>query len=269
MTPLADAAAVVLAAGTLSSLVTTPLWLRARHHAAVLGREATQLAAENLARAAETRHLIEVRVPAVLARLTFPHLPLPGPLHPQFTGSSLEADHLTLLDQVVALATAQAQPRRDQPATAADWFEPRHKAPGPARTAPYLSQPGTDPGPGPGWATRAPAPGFGPPPNEPASPPTVSPPTVSPPTVSPPTVSPQFASPEPELPEPAPAAAGLRGSSAVWSAFQSGTDSGRVAAEHRFADGRSAPEGHHAEGHHAETHHAETHHAESHHEGSL
>jgi hypothetical protein len=249
LTPLADAAAVVLAAGTLSSLVTTPLWLRARHHAAVLGREATQLAAENLARAAETRHLIEVRVPAVLARLTFPHLPVPGPLHPQFTGSSLEADHLTLLDQVVALATAQAQPRRDQPATAADWFEPRHKAPGPARTAPYLSQPGTDPGPVPGWATRAPAPGFGPPPNEP----------VSPPTVSTQSVSPQFASPEPELPEPAPAAAGLRGSSAVWSAFQSGTDSGRVAAEHRFAEGRSAPEGHHGE----------THHAESHHEGSL
>ena len=55
--------------GTLSSLVTTPLWLRSRHHAAELSREVAADAAENLARAAETRHLIEVRIPAMLARV--------------------------------------------------------------------------------------------------------------------------------------------------------------------------------------------------------
>ena len=247
MTPLADAAAVVLAAGTLSSLVTTPLWLRSRHHAAVLGQEAAQHAAEDRARAAETRHLIEVRIPAVLARLTFPHLPVPGPLHPRFTGTPLEADHLVLLDQV-ATAAAQGQPRADEPATAADWFEPRHKAPGPARSAPYLAQPSMRP--------------------QPTTQPT---PTPAP---------------------PAPPASGLRGSSAVWSAFQSGTESGRAAAEHRFADGPATVEGRYVKAQYVETHyveapyvethyvenpyaaspespHTEPYHVESHHEGSL
>ena len=249
MTPLADAAAVVLAAGTLSSLVTTPLWLRSRHHAAVLGQEAAQHAAEDRARAAETRHLIEVRIPAVLARLTFPHLPVPGPLHPRFTGTPLEADHLVLLDQV-ATAAAQGQPRADEPATAADWFEPRHKAPGPARPAPYLAQPSMRP--------------------QPTTQPTPTPAPAAPP------------------------ASGLRGSSAVWSAFQSGTESGRAAAEHRFADARSADartadgpryveaeyveaefvEAEYTEARHIEAEYAENQYAapqfiESHHEGSL
>ncbi len=238
MTPLADAAAAVLAAGTLSSLVTTPLWLRSRHHAAVLGQEAARHAAEDRDRAAETRHLIEVRVPAVLARLTFPHLPVPGPLHRRFAGTPLEADYLALLDQV-ATAAAQGQPRADEPATAADWFEPRHKAPGPARHAPYLAQP----------------------------------------------------EPQPQQ-QPTPPASGLRGSSPVWSAFQSGTESGRAAAEHRFADGPATVEGryvkaqyvetHYVEAPYAETHyvenpyaaspespHTEPYHVESHHEGSL
>ena len=207
MTPLADAAAAVLAAGTLSSLVTTPLWLRSRHHAAVLGQEAARHAAEERDRAAETRHLIEVRVPAVLARLTFPHLPVPGPLHRRFAGSPLEADHLALLDQV-ATAAAQGQPRADEPATAADWFEPRHRAPGPARHAPYLAQP------------------------------------------------------EPQ-PQPTPPASGLRGSSPVWSAFQSGTESGRAAAEHRFADGPATVEGQYVEGQYVEAPYVETHYVEN------
>jgi hypothetical protein len=236
LTPLADAAAVVLAAGTLSSLVTTPLWLRSRHHAAVLGREAARNAAENLDRAAETRHLIEVRVPAVLARLTFPHLPVPGPLHPRFAGSALEADHVALLDQIAAVA-ARSQPRADEPATAADWFEPRHKAPGAARTGPYLDQP--EPGAAPDRATtRPPGRHVGPRPG-PASQPAPHPVLAD--------DQPAPAEQDPAAP-PAPPASGLRGSSAVWSAFQSGTESGRAAAEHRFAD---------------------TYHADSHHEGSL
>jgi len=229
LTPLADAAAVVLAAGTLSSLVTTPLWLRSRHHAAALGREVAANAAENLARAAETRYLIEVRIPAMLARLAFPHLPVPGLLHPQFTGSPLEADHRALLDQMAGVA-AQAQQRPAEPATAADWFEPRHRAPGAARSAPYLAQqqpqPQSQQSPPPQWSPRPPRPRQSP--------------------------SPSHPEPEPQ-PESAPPASGLRGSSAVWSAFQSGTESGRAAVEHHFADGRAR----------------DAHYFESHHEGSL
>jgi len=240
LTPLADAAAVVLAAGTLSSLVTTPLWLRARHHAALLGQEAAANAAENLARAAETRHLIDVRIPAMLARLTFPHLPVPGLLHPQFTGSPLEADHLALLAQVATVA-AQAQPRADGPATAADWFEPRHRAPGAARSAPYLGQQAPRPPappvsrPVPGWVGRQPSA------RQPSAQRSSAPMTPAPPEPVP--------QPQPEPVEPAPPASGLRGSSAVWSAFQSGTESGRAAVEHRFADTRSG-DGHHVESHH-------------------
>ncbi|QMU68865.1 hypothetical protein [Streptacidiphilus sp. P02-A3a] len=257
MTPLADAAAVVLAAGTLSSLVTTPLWLRSRHHAAALGRELAANAAENQARAAETRHLIEVRIPAMLARLTFPHLPVPGLLHPQFTGSALDADHHALLEQVASVA-AQAQPRPVEQSTAADWFEPRHRAPGAARSAPYLApQPPTPQSPPSprhatsqpsqpesGWVRRRPDP-----PSAPGAEPRPHPqPHSFSERMSEP-VSERMPEPMPEAaPEPAPPASGLHGSSAVWSAFQSGTESGRAAVEHHFAD--RARDAHHFESHH-------------------
>ncbi|QMU76153.1 hypothetical protein GXW83_10800 [Streptacidiphilus sp. PB12-B1b] len=216
MSPLADAFTAALAAGTLSSLVTTPLWLRSRQHAAALDRQAAAGAAELLALAAETHHLVEVRVPAVLARLTFPHLPVPGPLHPQFTGTALEADHLVLLDQVAAVAarTRQAQPGTDRHTSSADWFQPRRRPqPDPRGVPPQPPQAGPGrPQQQPGWAR--PAPQEAPPQEAPPSPP------------------------------PQPAAAGLRGSSAVWSAFQSGTESGRAAAEHRFADAYSTRSDH-------------------------
>jgi hypothetical protein len=198
VSPLADAVTAALAAGTLSSLVTTPLWLRSRQHAAALDRQSAAHSAEIAARAAETRYLIEVRVPAVLARLTFPHLPVPGPLHPQFTGTALEADHLVLLDQVATAAgQAQQSPPQSRP-TSADWFQPRRRQPFHGRQQSPPQQP--PPQQQPSWA-RPPAP-----PGPPSS------------------------------PQPQPAAAGLRGSSAVWSAFQSGTESGRAAVEHHFAD---------------------------------
>lgn len=256
MIPLADAVAAALTAGTLSSLVTTPLWLRSRHHAAVLDRQAAAGAAEISARAAETRYLVEVRVPATLARLTFPHLPVPGPLHPRFAGTALEADHLVLLDQV-ATAAVQARPRADQPATAADWFEPRRRQPNrdQRRSQPRPEQ--QPPQSQPSWARPA----TGPLPRRPRPPQTA------------------HGSQPPQS-----AAAGLRGSSAVWSAFQSGTESGRAAAEHRFADPRGneplrvAP--HHVQTHYPGSHHADTpyvadpqhadpQHVESNHEGSL
>jgi hypothetical protein len=189
-----EAVAAALAAGTLSTLVTTPLWLRARHQALALRAHAATAAADllaarcrgealashSLAVAAETRYLVDVRVPATVGRLTDPALPAaPGLLHPRFAGTALEADHRALLDQLTAavvgdrLRTARSEPGAEsasgqdggQP-SAADWFRPRSRP----RTThdQQLQQPGP----------------FG--------------------------------------------------SSVVWSAFQSGTESGRASADTRY-----------------------------------
>jgi hypothetical protein len=152
-----EAVAAALAAGSLSTLVTTPLWLRARHRAVVLRAHAAVaaadllaarcrgegLAAHSLAVAAETRYLVDVRVPATVGRLDDPRLPAaPGLLHPRFAGTALEADHLALLDQLTA-AIVRDRLRRNTPAqgsdpgpgrgadgghpSAADWFQPKSR----------------------------------------------------------------------------------------------------------------------------------------------
>lgn len=152
MVMMAEVVAVALAAGTLSGLVTTPLWLRARHQAVSLRSQAAVAAADLLAArcrseagavhstavAAETRYLVDVRVPATLNRLANPRLtvPVPGLLHPQFAGTALEADHLALLDQLTVAVTVARGVRLRPPqpgpvasvsslSSAADWFEPR------------------------------------------------------------------------------------------------------------------------------------------------
>ena len=144
MTQIPEVATALLAAGTAGSLATVPMLLSARRRAAGARRDAeaarldavgarleagaaqadreqalVELQAEVdrfQALTAENRHLAEVRVPSLIQSLTYRHIPLPGPLEPEFAGSGPAADH----DAVLAgIARALADARRQVDAAAA------------------------------------------------------------------------------------------------------------------------------------------------------
>ena len=144
MTQIPEVATALLAAGTAGSLATVPMLLSARRRAAGARRDAeaarldavgarleagaaqadreqalVELQAEVdrfQALTAENQHLAEVRVPSLIQSLTYRHIPLPGPLDPEFAGSGPAADH----DAVLAgIARALADARRQVDAAAA------------------------------------------------------------------------------------------------------------------------------------------------------
>ena len=171
MSSLTEAASVVLAAGTLSTLVTTSLWIRARHRVTLLEAERHvllgEVAAANDAAAAASDPL---------------GLGTSEPWAQPYTGSPyLSAPYVSGSVVTERAAEPAFEPRHEPvPEPEPSWFEPRPRQR-------YAS------------AQRTPPPAEAGPPAEGAA--------------------------------PAAGVGGLSGSSAVWSAFQSGTESARAATE--------------------------------------
>ena len=190
MSSLTDAASALLAAGTLSTLVTTSLWIRARHRVTLLEAERHvllgEVAAANDATAAASDPLgLGTSEPWAQPYTGSPYLSAP------YVSGTVATGPTATGSGPVAGAGRAARPTFEPvhepvveplpqplPEPEPSWFEPRSRQR-------YTSAQRTAPPPDP-WAAP---------------------------------------------PAPAEGAAGLSGSSAVWSAFQSGTESARAATE--------------------------------------